>query len=475
MNDSFLIENQKKRQDYTLGRLFCFAMFCFWQMGFIYYMGPSLTINGRTPLPISMDNVATLIAVCYVLSILYMIFLPRYVVIGERVFTALALIFALALFLPLADAILKILIYLQIFCCCVMIGFETFVIVNYFSEHGAIRVLTAGYGVALGMIAVVQNDLMPITFPSFRVLTVLALVLLFLFFIRMPGNPTACPKYVERGSCLIVPKKMMAGTFLLVFIGSLMAVSGPSIVGEVKHGVSITYSIDAITSFLIYLLYKKLGLHPFKSISVCMGVGCVGFLLMFAATYIPWFSYIACGFIGIGMLACQMLPLYGLTLMKTYPSKYISPIIIGLALVAVLIQSSMVELFRNTPIMLFLVYTVIMVIFAIIYLQIAPYFVYTFDKKMTESQANKPNNMTDEIVIGAEQQLHQPVPILNTLTKRELEVTNLIASGYSNAEIAEALFISAHTVNDHTKKIYRKLDVHSRLELAALLNRKESR
>ena len=57
------------------------------------------------------------------------------------------------------------------------------------------------------------------------------------------------------------------------------------------------------------------------------------------------------------------------------------------------------------------------------------------------------------------------------LSKRELEVVDLIARGYSNAEIANVLVISVHTVNDHTKNIYRKLNVHSRLEVATLANR----
>ena len=61
--------------------------------------------------------------------------------------------------------------------------------------------------------------------------------------------------------------------------------------------------------------------------------------------------------------------------------------------------------------------------------------------------------------------------VFDVLSKREKEVVDLIASGYSNAEIASALFISPHTVNDHTKKIYRKLDVHSRYELTALVNK----
>lgn len=60
---------------------------------------------------------------------------------------------------------------------------------------------------------------------------------------------------------------------------------------------------------------------------------------------------------------------------------------------------------------------------------------------------------------------------LSVLSKRELEVVELIAGGYSNADIAKILFISVHTVNDHTKNIYRKLNVHSRYELTALVNK----
>lgn len=63
---------------------------------------------------------------------------------------------------------------------------------------------------------------------------------------------------------------------------------------------------------------------------------------------------------------------------------------------------------------------------------------------------------------------------LNRLTKRELEVVDLIVFGYSNRDIAKMLFISEHTAKDHTKSIYRKMGVHSRLELAALIYRWKS-
>ncbi|HSU02723.1 MAG TPA: response regulator transcription factor, partial [Nocardioides sp.] len=43
------------------------------------------------------------------------------------------------------------------------------------------------------------------------------------------------------------------------------------------------------------------------------------------------------------------------------------------------------------------------------------------------------------------------------LTDRELEVLDLVGSGATNREIAEQLFLSPHTVKEHTSSLYRKL------------------
>ncbi|MDF2449350.1 MAG: Transcriptional regulatory protein DegU [Bacteroidota bacterium] len=45
-----------------------------------------------------------------------------------------------------------------------------------------------------------------------------------------------------------------------------------------------------------------------------------------------------------------------------------------------------------------------------------------------------------------------------SLTPREIEVIELIAKEYTNAKIAEALFISERTVETHRKNIFRKTD-----------------
>ncbi len=52
----------------------------------------------------------------------------------------------------------------------------------------------------------------------------------------------------------------------------------------------------------------------------------------------------------------------------------------------------------------------------------------------------------------------------SALTEREIQILGLLGKGLSYGEIGAALFISAHTVAQHIKNIYRKLAVHSRGE-----------
>ena len=48
---------------------------------------------------------------------------------------------------------------------------------------------------------------------------------------------------------------------------------------------------------------------------------------------------------------------------------------------------------------------------------------------------------------------------------REKEIATLIIEGKSDKEIASQLNISPQTVATHNKKIFKKADVHSRVEL----------
>ncbi|MFC1852965.1 LuxR C-terminal-related transcriptional regulator [candidate division CSSED10-310 bacterium] len=74
--------------------------------------------------------------------------------------------------------------------------------------------------------------------------------------------------------------------------------------------------------------------------------------------------------------------------------------------------------------------------------------------------SRRPSEATSESLLGCPELREQ-------LTARERDVLTLIASGLSNRDLADKLFISLNTVKVHLKNIYRKLDVSSRTQAVA--------
>jgi NarL family two-component system response regulator LiaR len=62
-------------------------------------------------------------------------------------------------------------------------------------------------------------------------------------------------------------------------------------------------------------------------------------------------------------------------------------------------------------------------------------------------------------------------PIQSVLTTREWEIVDQLCLGQSTESISDALVLSTETVRTHIKNIMRKLDVHSRADVVALVQR----
>ena len=60
---------------------------------------------------------------------------------------------------------------------------------------------------------------------------------------------------------------------------------------------------------------------------------------------------------------------------------------------------------------------------------------------------------------------------VDALSSREREIALLAAEGCTSREIAERLFLSVRTVDNHLQRAYTKLGVGGRSELAAALGR----
>jgi len=67
--------------------------------------------------------------------------------------------------------------------------------------------------------------------------------------------------------------------------------------------------------------------------------------------------------------------------------------------------------------------------------------------------------------LGAKVASEPPPGPPDGLSERELEILRLIALGYTNAQVAEELFLSVRTVETHRAHIQQKLGLSDRAEL----------
>ena len=68
------------------------------------------------------------------------------------------------------------------------------------------------------------------------------------------------------------------------------------------------------------------------------------------------------------------------------------------------------------------------------------------------------------MVVASVQEKKANSALLNSLTKREHQLVELLAEGYRYKEIADKLDLSIETVRTYIRAVYNKLQVHSRTE-----------
>lgn len=76
----------------------------------------------------------------------------------------------------------------------------------------------------------------------------------------------------------------------------------------------------------------------------------------------------------------------------------------------------------------------------------------------------KPVFVEKEVPVSPPFQTNEKALTQLGISKRELEVLQLIAEGYSNQEIADRLFVSLNTVKTHSSNLFGKLDVKRRIQ-----------
>jgi DNA-binding CsgD family transcriptional regulator len=75
----------------------------------------------------------------------------------------------------------------------------------------------------------------------------------------------------------------------------------------------------------------------------------------------------------------------------------------------------------------------------------------------------------DELVAAGARPRRDPTESRTNLTASELRVARMAADGMTNRGIAQALFLTENTIETHLRSVFRKLEIHSRSQLARAL------
>jgi DNA-binding CsgD family transcriptional regulator len=475
-----LVENEKKRLNIRLPLLICFAMFNAWKMGMVYFSGQALSVDGMTPLPVDVENLAILLAAGFILSILVMFFILRATVWMERITCAVALVSMLLLFLPFPPVVLAQALYVNFFCCYFMYGFEIAIIVGLFTKKTAAVHMTVAYGISALLVAALHNGFIDLSFEYFRLFVIVSCALQLLFYFKIPGS--SFPRYLKKTDNLVMPKRFFA--FMLVWVAMACSVIlfGTAVAETVKHGVAVLYLTAAVSGLVIFLLWRRFGISPLSACSVFTAMGALGFVTAICSLFFPALALASCAFFGMAWICCWMGPLIaGVLYAKLYPSRFVFTAIIGTIMGMILIHTMLLDSMRGNMIVLYIVYSVIAVIMVGLFLVLKPFLDYSFrgtplisDERSAEliekAKAKAKNNRTlgseqSNLRFGAESKYeiteNQEQIADDELTEREQQIAQELMSGLDYKEIAEKLYISPHTVNSHKKSIYSKKGVHN--------------
>ena len=488
MENTVLAGNEAKRLNLPLWMLICFAPYVAWQMGVMYFSGEALSIGGRTPLPVDVGNLTALVGLAYFLGVVYIFFFHKYSVITARVLLSIALASSLGLYLPLSPAVLAVLFFIQVFCCVFLIIVFFAIAGNLYTETTAIRDVIVRVILSGSVIAVLHNEIIPLSFDVFLPVTIVCIASALFYCFRMPAN--TWQRYVKKQDKIVMPKRFIIQLQALNALACFMALFGTALAESTPNGVSVYYIAAAVSGIILVFLWKRFNIAPLRSASVLVALSALGFILAILSLDIPALALVASILLGLGYSVCCLGSYLGVVMIRRYPSKYNIPIIGISAIISILISSALLEAFRDNLHILYSFHLIIAVGLSVLYLLLEPYLSYSFRGK---SFVPPDTDFTDNAQQSSVQQSRaleeaQPAQLQPSLLKtvetsaenllsaaiyeklnvQELRVAELSLQGYSYTEIAKVMTLSPNTVKTYYKTLYGKLGINSKLELFSL-------
>ena len=485
--------NQSLRIDvpvYVLAFMQCYTL---WQFGIIYYSGKSLSILGRTPLPVEIETISMTVLLGGMASILLTYLFPYRLVRIFRTALPAALLGTLLLFFPLPNAVLALSFSLSVFVNFLLFGCGHGMVILLFTEQTAMKTIAVETLVTAPFIILLQGDIFEISYTIVNTLAVVVIALIWFSAWRLPDQrlPLQFAQKEDRGG---VPKLIFAGMFFLIFMATLLMEMALSVGESVRHGTATIYAVSFLGGLLFLLLWKRLKLPPLQIFPKFLSIMCVGFVLVMASFVFPQLRITACATLGLSFVVFMFISYFGQYVFRLYPSRWIVPAFPAMILLAVVVHTLTLDWLREHLTALYVGYAVVAAVMLVVYLQLEPFLSYHrshTDHHLHKQAALVPvvgsQNRETEVVqattTALEQRVVAPEAVLpanepcadvyptafKALSPTECAVADLILRGFTFSEIAARLNMKENAQRFHRKNIYLKLGVHSRKELFELV------
>jgi DNA-binding CsgD family transcriptional regulator len=349
-----------------------------------------------------------------------------------------------------------------------ILALKPIIIISLFTKETAIKAVILIYTIRPIVEVILEKSGISLSFIGFNAYIVVVSLCYLYFFCHLPKK--VWPRYVYKGDELVPPRMLLVGICILLLLSTVIVLFSETVVQSVPSGHTVL-DLSVVLSFVVlYVLWKRIGINPFRSGSVLVSLGVLGFLGVVLSSYIPASIIPAIVLISAGKVIQGINASYsGIILMERYPSRFTLPIIMISAIVALVTHYLIYYALKDNMQFLYLIYLLVTVVLAMLYFVLSPYLIHfmrsnigTKRVEVKGSQPITPSNDTLSILTEY---------AFDKLARYEIEIAELIMQGYSNPEMAKIMRITENTVKSYRKNLYSKLQIHSRRELFELIER----
>ncbi|MDO4573510.1 MAG: helix-turn-helix transcriptional regulator, partial [Clostridia bacterium] len=438
--------------------LLCFsASFIIWQMGVIFYSGTTLSLFGRTPIPLTQEDTTLVIAAGYLASIVFICLFPRLTVYAERAALSSAFLATALMLLPLSAPVITTLFFIAAFCCVFSIGGMLSEACHLFTvettwRDGIIGTFAGGLGIAL-----LQNDFFDIGFTAFTLFSLLLTLALAAFHFLIPARIQM--RFAVRETRAGLPKLPFLGIWLLIAFSALLICLASGFAESVEHGVSVMYLSSAVFAVPLYYIRKKLGARTVKIYGGLFALTMAGFVAAMISLQLPALRLPACALLGFIVVLCNIWIFFAATSFELYPTRFIGALGAAVGMVMALLHAQLLDALRGNLPLMYGIYAGLSVL-----LMLGCYFGEPHFIRAWERLGEKP----DEAESGRQAALEIDMEGLAGLSEQERILARLILEGHTESSIAREMNITLNTQKSYRKNLYAKLGIHSKRELFEL-------